>query len=40
MSSPQLSNESATRVPSAKTIETKLEVITIPVSDIDEGARR
>jgi catechol 2,3-dioxygenase-like lactoylglutathione lyase family enzyme len=39
MSSTQISDESATRVPSARTIETKLEVITIPVSDIDRAKR-
>ena len=39
MSSPQIRDESATRVPSATTIETKLEVITIPVSDIDRAKR-
>jgi catechol 2,3-dioxygenase-like lactoylglutathione lyase family enzyme len=39
MSSTQIRDESETRVPSAKTIETKLEVMTIPVSDVDRAKR-
>jgi catechol 2,3-dioxygenase-like lactoylglutathione lyase family enzyme len=39
MSSTQVSNEHATQVPSAGTIDTKLEVVIIPVSDVDRAKR-
>src|SRR5262245_52953037 len=39
MSTTQPSNEQPTQVPSAGTVESKLEVITIPVSDIDRAKR-
>ena len=39
MSSTQTSNESATHIPSAATVDLKLEVIAIPVSDVDRAKR-
>src|SRR4029079_11808923 len=39
MSSTQLSNESATKVTGPATVETKLEVVVIPVSDVDRSKR-
>jgi catechol 2,3-dioxygenase-like lactoylglutathione lyase family enzyme len=39
MSSTQMSNEHATRVPSAGMVDTKLEVVVIPVSDVDRAKR-
>jgi catechol 2,3-dioxygenase-like lactoylglutathione lyase family enzyme len=39
MSSTQTNNEYATQVPSAGTVETKLEVVVIPVSDVDRAKR-
>ena len=39
MSSTQMSNEQATRTPGAAKIETKLEVVVIPVSDVDRAKR-
>jgi catechol 2,3-dioxygenase-like lactoylglutathione lyase family enzyme len=37
--SAQTTNESAKKVPSAVTVETKLEVLAIPVSDVDRAKR-
>src|SRR5689334_2875291 len=37
MSSTQRSNEHATRIPSAGTVDLKLEVVVIPVSDVDRA---
>jgi catechol 2,3-dioxygenase-like lactoylglutathione lyase family enzyme len=39
MSSTKTNNEYATQVPSAGTVETKLEVVVIPVSDVDRAKR-
>src|SRR5262245_64552174 len=39
MSSTQTSNEHATRMPSAGKVDTKLEVVVIPVSDVDRAKR-
>jgi catechol 2,3-dioxygenase-like lactoylglutathione lyase family enzyme len=39
MSSTQMSNEHATQVPSAATVDLKLEVVVIPVSDVDRAKR-
>jgi hypothetical protein len=37
MATTQTGGEHAAHVPSARTVDTKLEVITIPVSDIDRA---
>jgi catechol 2,3-dioxygenase-like lactoylglutathione lyase family enzyme len=37
MSSPQTSNEHATRIPSAGKVDTKLEAVIIPVADVDRA---
>jgi catechol 2,3-dioxygenase-like lactoylglutathione lyase family enzyme len=39
MSNTQMSNEHATTVPSAGTVETKLEVVVLPVSDVERAKR-
>jgi catechol 2,3-dioxygenase-like lactoylglutathione lyase family enzyme len=39
MSSTQMSKEHATQIPSARTVDTKLEVVVIPVSDVDRAKR-
>ena len=39
MSSTQISNEHATRLPTAATVDLKLEVVVIPVSDVDRAKR-
>src|SRR6476620_2607055 len=39
MSSTQISNEPATQVPTAATVDLKLEVDIIPVSDVDRAKR-
>src|SRR5215813_9922097 len=39
MSSAQTSNEQATRAPSAGMVDIKLEVVVIPVSDVDRAKR-
>jgi hypothetical protein len=39
MSSAQMSNEHATQVPSAGTVDTTLKVVIIPVSDVDRAKR-
>jgi len=39
MSNTQMSNEHATPVPSAGTVETKLEVVVLPVSDVERAKR-
>ena len=39
MSSTQTSNEHATRIPTAEMVDTKLEVVVIPVSDVDRAKR-
>jgi catechol 2,3-dioxygenase-like lactoylglutathione lyase family enzyme len=39
MSSTQISNEAATQTPSAATVDLKLEVVVIPVSDVDRAKR-
>jgi catechol 2,3-dioxygenase-like lactoylglutathione lyase family enzyme len=39
MSSTQMSNERATQVPSAAKVDLKLEVVVIPVSDVDRAKR-
>jgi catechol 2,3-dioxygenase-like lactoylglutathione lyase family enzyme len=39
MSSTQISNEHATQVPSAGMVDTKLEAVVIPVSDVDRAKR-
>jgi catechol 2,3-dioxygenase-like lactoylglutathione lyase family enzyme len=39
MSITQMSNEQATQIPSAGTVDTKLEVVVIPVSDVDRAKR-
>jgi catechol 2,3-dioxygenase-like lactoylglutathione lyase family enzyme len=39
MSSTQMSNEHATQIPSAGMVDTKLEVVVIPVSDVDRAKR-
>ena len=39
MSSTQMSNEHATQIPSAATVDPKLEVVVIPVSDVDRAKR-
>jgi catechol 2,3-dioxygenase-like lactoylglutathione lyase family enzyme len=39
MSSTQTSNESATHIPSAATVDLKLEVVVIPVADVDRSKR-
>ena len=39
MSSTMMSNEHATQIPSAATVDMKLEVVVIPVSDVDRAKR-
>jgi catechol 2,3-dioxygenase-like lactoylglutathione lyase family enzyme len=39
MSSPQMSKEHATQIPAAATVDLKLEVVVIPVSDVDRAKR-
>ena len=39
MSSTQTSNEHATQIPTAATVDLKLEVVAIPVSDVDRAKR-
>jgi catechol 2,3-dioxygenase-like lactoylglutathione lyase family enzyme len=39
MSSPQTINEHATQIPTAATVDLKLEVVVIPVSDVDRAKR-
>jgi catechol 2,3-dioxygenase-like lactoylglutathione lyase family enzyme len=39
MSSTQVRNEQATQIPSAATVDLKLEVVVIPVSDVDRSKR-
>src|SRR4029450_8214714 len=39
MSSTQMSNEHATRTPAAGMVDMKLEVVVIPVSDVDRAKR-
>jgi catechol 2,3-dioxygenase-like lactoylglutathione lyase family enzyme len=39
MSPTQISNEQATKVPTAQAVDTKLEVVVIPVSDVDRAKR-
>ena len=39
MSSTQMSNEHATRIPTAAMVDMKLEVVVIPVSDVDRAKR-
>ena len=39
MSSTQMSNEHATQIPSAATVDLKLEVVVIPVSNVDRAKR-
>ena len=39
MSSTQTSNEPATQTPTAATVETKLEVVVLPVSDVERAKR-
>jgi catechol 2,3-dioxygenase-like lactoylglutathione lyase family enzyme len=39
MSSPQVSSETVTDVPGARTVDMKLEVVVIPVSDVDRAKR-
>jgi len=39
MSSTQLSNEDTTQIASAGIVDTKLEVVVIPVSDVDRSKR-
>ena len=39
MSSTQISNEHATQIPTAATVDLKLEVVIIPVSDVDRSKR-
>jgi catechol 2,3-dioxygenase-like lactoylglutathione lyase family enzyme len=39
MSSAQMNNEHAARIPSAKRVDMKLEVVVIPVSDVDRAKR-
>ena len=39
MSSTQTSNERATQIPTAATVETKLEVVVLPVSDVERAKR-
>ena len=39
MSSTQMSNEHATQVPTPATVDLKLEVVVIPVSDVDRAKR-
>ena len=39
MSSTQMSNEHATRIPTAGMVDMKLEVVVIPVSDVDRAKR-
>ena len=39
MSSTQMSNEQATQIPTAATVDLKLEVVVIPVSDVDRAKR-
>jgi catechol 2,3-dioxygenase-like lactoylglutathione lyase family enzyme len=39
MSSTQMSKERATQIPGARPVETKLEVVAIPVSDVDRAKR-
>ena len=39
MSSTQASNEQATQSPTAATVDLKLEVVVIPVSDVDRAKR-
>ena len=37
MSSTQMSNERVTQIPKAATVDLKLEVVVIPVSDVDRA---
>src|SRR6266550_5320208 len=39
MNGPQMSNEHATQIPSVGMVDTKLEVVIIPVSDVDRAKR-
>ena len=39
MSPTQISDEQTTRVPTAEAVDTKLEVVVIPVSDVDRAKR-
>src|SRR3984893_795759 len=39
MSGTQISNEDATQIPTAATIDLKLEVVVLPVSDVDRAKR-
>jgi predicted enzyme related to lactoylglutathione lyase len=39
MSSTQMSNEQATRIPSAGMVDMKLDVVAHPVSDVDRAKR-
>jgi catechol 2,3-dioxygenase-like lactoylglutathione lyase family enzyme len=39
MSSTQISNEHATQIPAAATVDLKLEVVVLPVSDVDRAKR-
>src|SRR5450432_1415292 len=39
MGSTLMSNERATQIPSAETVDMKLEVVVIPVSDVDRAKR-
>ena len=39
MSSTQMSNEHATQIPAAATVDLKLEVVVVPVSDVDRAKR-
>ena len=39
MSSTQMSNERASQIPTAATVDLKLEVVVIPVSDVDRAKR-
>jgi catechol 2,3-dioxygenase-like lactoylglutathione lyase family enzyme len=39
MSTTQMSNEHATQIPTAATVDAKLEVVVIPVSDVDRAKR-
>src|SRR5687767_1451146 len=39
MSSTQVFNETATRTPSARVVDMKLEVVVIPVADVDRAKR-
>ena len=39
MSSTQMSTEHATQIPTAATVDLKIEVVVIPVSDVDRAKR-